>query len=54
MRRLRHLGPLFAEIWAFARLNKAWWIVPLVALLLLLAVLIVTGQTVAPFFYTLF
>ncbi len=54
MRKLRHLGALLAEVWSFARENKAWWLVPLVVVLLLLGVLIFAGQTVAPFIYTLF
>jgi hypothetical protein len=54
MKKLGHLGHLLAEVWAFAWQNKAWWLVPLVLVLLLLGVLIVTGQAVAPFIYTLF
>jgi hypothetical protein len=54
MRRLRHLGLLLAEVWAFARENRAWWLVPLVIMLLLLGLLIFAGQSVAPFIYTLF
>jgi uncharacterized integral membrane protein len=54
MRFLRHLGRLLAEMMQFAWHNKAWWIVPIVLVLLLLALLIVTGQTAAPFIYTLF
>ena len=54
MRFLRHLGNLLAEFGGFAWRNKAWWIVPVVLVLLLLAVLIFAGQTAAPFIYTLF
>ena len=54
MRFFRHLGKLLMELMAFAWHNKAWWIVPIVAVLLLLALLIVAGQTTAPFIYTLF
>ena len=54
MRKLRRLGNLLAEIWRFARANKAWWIVPVVLVLLVLAALIVSGQAFAPFIYTLF
>jgi len=42
------------EFGAFAWCNKAWWIVPIVIMLLLIALLIVTGQTTAPFIYTFF
>jgi hypothetical protein len=52
--RLRHVGNLLSEVWAFAWQNKAWWLVPTVVILLLLGVLIFSGQAVAPFIYTLF
>jgi hypothetical protein len=51
---LKHLLRLLREFGEFAWHNKAWWIVPIVLVLLLLALFIVTGQTVAPFIYTLF
>ena len=54
MRFMRHLGRLLKEFGMFAWHNKAWWIVPMVVLLLLLALLIATGTSVAPFIYTLF
>jgi hypothetical protein len=54
MRFLRHLGRLLREFIGFAAANKAWWIVPMVLVLLLLGILIATSQTVAPFIYTLF
>ena len=49
-----YIGRLFREIFEFAMQNKAWWIVPTVLILLLLGVLIFSGQAVAPFIYTLF
>ena len=54
MRFVRHLLLLFKEFGAFAWHNKAWWIIPVVLVLLLLALFVITGQTVAPFIYTLF
>ncbi len=54
MNGLRHLARLLGELGSFARHNKRWWLVPLVVVMLLLAVLIIAGQTVAPFIYTLF
>jgi hypothetical protein len=54
MRFIKHLGRLLREFMAFAVQNKAWWIVPVVLVFLLLGLFIVTGQTVAPFIYTLF
>lgn len=54
MRFLKHLLRLLKEFGLFAWHNKAWWIVPVILVLLLLGLLIVSGQTVAPFIYTLF
>ena len=54
MRFLRHLGRLLMEFGSFAIEHKAWWIIPMVLTLLLLAALIVAGQSAAPFIYTLF
>ncbi len=54
MRFLAYLGRLIGEFFAFAWHNKAWWMVPVVLVLLLLGLLIVTGTSVAPFIYTLF
>lgn len=54
MRFLKYLGRLLKEFFGFAWHNKAWWIIPVILVLLLLAMLIVLGQTTAPFIYTLF
>jgi hypothetical protein len=54
MRFLRHLGSFLRELWAFARANKAWWIVPVVVMLLVITALIVTVSGVSPFIYSLF
>lgn len=54
MRFLAHLVRLLGEFGAFAWQNKAWWIIPVVVLLLLLGALIISGQVVAPFIYTIF
>jgi hypothetical protein len=54
MRALKNLLALLRELWAFAREHKAWWIVPVVCLLLLVGVLIVGVSTISPFIYSLF
>ena len=54
MRALKYFGRLLREFGEFAWQNKAWWIIPIVLVLLLLTVFIVTGSSVAPFIYTLF
>jgi hypothetical protein len=43
------------EIWDFLRENKAWWLAPIVVVLLLISVLVLLGATgAAPLIYTLF
>ena len=43
------------ELWALMRHQQKYWMVPLVAVLLLLGVLVfLSGTAVAPFIYTLF
>jgi hypothetical protein len=54
MKILKYLGRLLKEFGEFAWQNKAWWIVPIVLVLLLLSVLIFAGASVAPFLYTFF
>jgi len=54
MKILKYLGVLLKEFGEFAWHNKAWWIVPVVLILLLLSVLIFAGSSAAPFIYTLF
>jgi hypothetical protein len=45
-----------AEFWAYMKERKKFWLLPIVAMLLLLGGLIVLtqGSAVAPFIYTLF
>ena len=46
---------IVSEFALFLRTNKAYWMVPIVLVLLLLtAVLVLGGTSVAPFIYTLF
>jgi len=47
---------LFKEFWEYIRLNKKWWLTPIVVMLLLLGGLIILteGTVIAPFIYTLF
>lgn len=54
MGRLSHSGRLLMEFVQFARQNKVYWIVPLLAVLALSALLLLTAQTATPFVYTLF
>jgi drug/metabolite transporter superfamily protein YnfA len=47
---------LAAEVWMFLRQNKKLWLLPIVAVLLLLGALLVFAQSsaLAPFIYTIF
>lgn len=44
------------ELWAFMRVRKKFWLLPIIVILLLLGGLLVAvqGSAVAPFIYTLF
>jgi hypothetical protein len=43
------------EIWGFLKVNKKWWLIPIVVVFLILSVLILLSSTgLAPFIYTLF
>jgi hypothetical protein len=47
---------LLRELWAFMRVRKKWWLLPLIVVLLLVATLLVFAQTsaLAPFIYSIF
>ena len=45
---------LLRELFAFAREHKAWWMIPVVGILLLVALLTVTVSSISPFIYSLF
>lgn len=47
---------IFADIWAFLRIRKKWWLAPILIVLVLFGFLLVFAQTsaLAPFIYTLF
>jgi hypothetical protein len=47
---------LLAELWAFMRVRKKWWLFPIIIMLLLVGSLLVfaQGSALAPFIYTIF
>lgn len=47
---------LMQDMWAYMKVRKKFWLLPIIIALLLLGVLIVfvQGSAVAPFIYTLF
>ncbi len=54
MMRLRHAARLFLELVAYSIVNRVWWPVPLVMLLMAVGLVVVIGTTAAPYIYTLF
>ena len=44
------------ELWEFLKVNKKWWLLPIIILLVLVGALIIVGQSsvISPFIYTLF
>ncbi len=55
MRAFKYLGRLLKESAGYASENKAWWMVPLILVLLLFGLLILVMQGASlPFIYTLF
>jgi hypothetical protein len=46
---------IFSEFWDFLRYNKKWWLLPILVVMLLLgALVLLSGSGAAPFIYTLF
>jgi len=47
---------LIKELWAFLKIRKKFWLLPIIVIMLLLGLLLVVaqGSAVAPFIYTLF
>jgi len=46
---------LVSELWGFLRVNKKWWLLPILLVMGVFSLLILlAGTGVAPFIYTLF
>ena len=47
---------LLRELWAFMRVRKKWWLLPIIVMMLLVGLLIAfaQGSALAPFIYTIF
>ena len=46
-------GSFFAELWAFLKTNKKWWLLPIIITFLILGLLLLLSSTgLAPFIYT--
>lgn len=54
MRRLTHLARLARDLWTYTWRARAWWLIPVVTVLGLLAALVVMAANASVFIYTLF
>ena len=47
---------IVGELWAYMRVRKKWWLLPIIVSLLLMGALLVwaQGSALAPFIYTIF
>ncbi len=54
MKRVKYLFALLGEFGEFAAANKAWWLVPIVLILLVVAAIVTLGGSATPLIYTLF
>ncbi len=47
---------LIGEFWAFMKVRKKWWLLPIIVVMLLVGSLLVfaQGSALAPFIYTIF
>jgi hypothetical protein len=56
LKKIKAVAPILGEFWMFMRIQKKWWLGPLIFILVLLGALIVLtgGSALAPFIYALF
>jgi len=47
---------LLSELWAFMRVRKKWWLLPIIVVMMAVGALLVfaQGSALAPFVYTIF
>ena len=51
-----HNKSLFGQVWGFLRERKAWWLIPVIVMLIIVGLLIIFAQSspLSPFLYALF
>jgi len=56
IKKIKAVFRILHEFWMFIRIQKKWWLSPLIFILIILGVLIVLteGSALAPFIYALF
>jgi len=47
---------LLGELWDFLKVRKAWWLTPIIIMLIIVGILIILAQSssISPFIYALF
>lgn len=47
---------LIREVWAFMKVRKKWWLLPIIVVMVLVGLLLIfaQGSALAPFIYTIF
>lgn len=47
---------MLKEVWLFLKVRKAWWLLPVIAMLIIIGLLVIFSQSSAlsPFIYALF
>jgi len=55
-KKIKSVFSLLGEFWAFMRMQKKWWLAPLILILVLMGMLIILteGSALAPFIYAIF
>jgi uncharacterized protein DUF5989 len=50
------MASILRELWAFMKVRKKWWLLPIVVVLILVGGLLIFAQSsvLAPFIYTIF
>jgi hypothetical protein len=56
LKKIKSVAALLGEFWMFMRIQKKWWLGPLVFVLVLMGILVILteGSALAPFIYALF
>ena len=56
IKKFKSMFSLLREFWAFMRMQKKWWLAPLIVVLILMGMLVILteGSALAPFIYAIF
>jgi hypothetical protein len=56
LKKVKSIFSLLGEFWSFMRMQKKWWLAPLIVVLVFMGMLIILteGSALAPFIYAIF